>query len=331
MKKLSLLCIALAALMLTSCHEYHEGDITGVPSETTSLTLTEEIIPEKTPDSNEPLREIELAVYSPFANAVKVDNTVKKELLEAVEKISDARGFLYASPTMFYYKSKYYTSYADMENPLEKNAAEEYTYCPLNTDIAKTEEELVSYLRSCFTEEFISDEEMQKTLFEEVSSAIPAGYKTIDGTLCFRQEYVGVAPEIHFDEFLSINSYDGDHAEVVFYAVGVSYPPYHAVIGLSRSEQYGWRADSIEFKDYDETFNRLYITGFMEKYDTLNKILGGGNIPENSLEITENGIKYVQTDLDMSVEEMREFFTDTFRSMTVTEDGSRSKLLVPYT
>ena len=44
MRRFSILCIILAAFLLTSCRENREEEVTGVPSETPSLTLTEEII-----------------------------------------------------------------------------------------------------------------------------------------------------------------------------------------------------------------------------------------------------------------------------------------------
>lgn len=310
--------------MLTSCAQNSEEQLTSaVPTETTSLTLTVSLTQPEPPPEPEVPTAMELAVYDPFANAVKVDNTVKKDLNEAAEKIADARAFLYAEPTMFYSKSKYSPSYsgeenpnvyADTENPLEENTLEEYTYCPLNTDIAKTEEELTKYLRSCFTEDFISDEEMQKTLFEpEKGEIIPAEYKIVDGVLCMRQQYLGVSPEMHFDD-VNVVSYDGETAEIAVFGTGVSEPPYMFFVKLSYTDEYGWRADSLDCELYYPDRATLLYNAVTMREETLNKILGGGNVPENAKTIEIEGEIYTQTDLDITIAEMEEFFGEMFKS-----------------
>lgn len=322
MKKLLVLCTFLAALMLTSCKEQREGDVTGVPEETTSLTLTVSLTEAAPPPEPEP-QTIKLAVYNPFADAVKIDNNVKKELLDSVAEIEAARQLLSADWKI--YESKEYT---DLDNTVEKFDAD-FQYKPfINKDIAENEEELVNYLRKFFTPNFMSDEELKSFLFEDGYYDRPR-YKTVDGQLCVRSGYDGVMTEIDTDELWAV-SYSEDCAEFIMYAHGVAYPPEHAFIVLKRSEEYGWRLDSLDFKGYDESFIRIYKTA-AEKYGTLNKILDGGEVPENAAEFTDNGVRYVQTDLDMSIAEMKEFFENTFRPMTVTIDGYRTKLLVPYT
>lgn len=319
MKKKLIICLAVLAAF-TACEKSAEETTTAVTTETTPLTLTEEIT--ETAPSPEPPKAIKLAVYNPFADAAKVESSVQKELAEAAEKIADARAFLYAEPTMLYSKSKYSPSYsgeenpnvyADTENPLEENTLEEYTYCPLNTDIAKTEEELTKYLRSCFTEDFISDEEMQKTLFEpEKGETIPAEYKTVDGVLCMRQQYLGVAPEMHFDD-VNIISYDGETAEIAVFGTGVSEPPYMFFVKLSYTDEYGWRADNLDCELYYPDRATLLYNAVTLREETLNRILGGGNVPENAKTIEIEGEAYTQTDLDMTIAEMDEFFGEMFK------------------
>lgn len=322
MKKFTLFGIILSAAMLSSCNEYRDGDVTSVPEETTSLTLTVSLTETVPPPEPAP-QAIELAVYNPFANTIKIDNNIKKELLDFSADIETARQLLQADWRI--YDSDEYT---DTENIVE-GLDNDFQYKPfINADIADDEEKLFNYMRKFFTPSFISDEELQSALFEDYYSN-PPRYKTIDGQLCIRSGYDGVMTKIDTDE-LWVTSYNENYINFVMTAHDVGYPPSHAFIGFEKSEQYGWRLDSLEFKGYDETFVRIYTTGLTEKYDTLNKILSG-EVPENAAEFTDNGVRYVQTDLDMSVAEMKEFFENTFRPMAVTIDNRRSKLLEPYT
>lgn len=312
MKKFTFICTAFAALMLTSCAENNEELTSAVPTETTSLTLTVSLTEPEPPPEPMPYI-IEFAAYNPFADTVKVENPVRNELAEAVEKLSDARGFLYADFTMFYHKSKYFASYIDTENPLERNSIDEYDYYPLNKEIAQTEEELVQYMRSCFTENFISDEELQNTLFEATNAFVPAEYKTIDGTLCMKQQYLGVAPDIQFDKF-SVLEYDGTSAKVAAYGEGPAYPPYMIFMELVKSEECGWRLDGIELKECWQNEAEVLYNAVTLRTETLNKILDGGNAPENAKTIEIDGETYTQTDLDMTVPEMLGFFEEMFQS-----------------
>ncbi|MDE5860123.1 MAG: IseA DL-endopeptidase inhibitor family protein [Oscillospiraceae bacterium] len=329
-KLICTVCAAIAALLLTACEERRtDGD----NSETTSLTLTESItenIPEPQPPEPETTQTIELAVFDPFYEQNKLyrDNeALQAEMLETAEKIADARAFLYAEPTEFYQKSKYATSYsdnknphvyADIQNPLETNNLDEYSYCPLNTEIAETEDELAQYIRSCFTENFISDEEMTAILFEPDAYGNVPEYKTIDGILCMRQQYMGVGTKLHFDK-TSVLSYDGTNAEIAVYGTDSGYPPKMAFMNLVKSKEYGWRLDSLEFKEYDEYEASILYNAVTLREDTLNIILGGGSTPENAETVTIDGESFTQTDLDMTLAEMREYFNDAFQSSTLTK------------
>ena len=320
MRIFSMFCIILATVLLTSCDKNNEELTSAVPTETTSLTLTVSL----TEPEPEPLPEpvpyiIEFAVYDPFADAVKVENPVRNELAEAVEKLSDARGFLYATPFYFYEKSKYYPYlYSDDVEILEENKVESYEYFPLNIDIVQTEEELTKYMRSCFTEEFISDEELQKTLFEAVNERVPAEYKTIDGILCMKRQYLGVGPSIQFDKF-SVLEYDGTSARVAAYGVSVEYPPYMILVDMVKSEEYGWRADGIELKNCWQNEAQVLYNGVTLRAETLNKILDGGNAPENAKTVEIDGETYTQTDLDMTLPEMLGFFEEMFSGKSYTK------------
>lgn len=312
MKKFTLFGIILSAAMLTSCKEYREGDVTSVPDETTSLTLTVSLTEAVPPPEPVP-QLIEFAVYDPFTDVVKTDSSTRKELAEAVEKLSDGRAFLYAGTSMFYKKSKYVAAYGDTSNYLERNKEYEYDYCPLNPDIAQTEEELVQYIRSCFTENYISDEELHKTLFESENVNVAPAYKTIDGTLCIRLQYTGVAPDIDFEKF-SVLSYDGNSARVAAFGETAAYPPTMTFIDMVKSEEYGWRLDGMEMKNFYPDEAEVMYNAVVLRTDTLNKILGGGSVPQNA-KITEiDGETYTQTDLDMTIAEIYSFFEETFNS-----------------
>lgn len=307
MKKI--ICAALAALLLTAC-EKRSTD--GNASETTPLALTESLTEENpAPEQTEPLQTIEFAVFDPFGGrAKKYKDDIQKEMKEAAEKVCDAMTILEGNTYGFYEKSKYFSDFADLENPLEEDPMGDYSFCPLNTEIAADEEELFSLTRGFFTENYLSDGELRSALFENEEPYLP-NYKTIDGTLCVLETYRGMTPIWYFDE-TTVLSYDGTAAEIAVYA---PYDPAKmAFINLERSEEYGWRLDSFEAKDYCPQEAEILYNAIALKTETLNKILYGGNAPENAKTIEIDGTRYTETDLDMTVEEMTEFFEGMFEA-----------------
>ncbi len=92
MKKI--ICIALSAILLTACHaEEKEQQVTGMveTTATTPLTLTE-IITEEIPfipEEEEKQEVIELAVFNPFEDSVKVEDEVYRELIQCTEAAYD--------------------------------------------------------------------------------------------------------------------------------------------------------------------------------------------------------------------------------------------------
>lgn len=306
MKK-KMICVILTALLLTACN-YRNTD--GNVSETTSLTLTESITEDtELSEQSEPLQTIEFAIFDPFGGrAEKYKDDIRKEMTEASEKVCDAMVFLDADVYGFYEKSKYYSGCTDTENPLEEDPMGDYKFCPLNTDIAADEDELFGLLRGCFTENYISDSDLYSRLFENEEPYVPK-YKTIDGTLCMIETYMGMSPIWHFDETTTL-FYDGTTAEIAVYA---PYDPAKmAFINMERSEEYGWRLDSFEEKDYCPQEANILYNALVMKTDTLNRILYGGNTPENAKTIEIDGVPYTETDLDMTVEEMTDFFAGMF-------------------
>ncbi len=324
MKKI--ICIALSALLLTACSaEESEQQVTGTkPAETTvttPLTLTE-IITEEIPFIPEEKEEkqdvIELAAFNPFEDSVKVEDEVYRELSEAVEKISDGRAFLYSNPTClfvdYYAKSRYYSNYADKDNVLEENIELEYYFCPLNPEIAETEEELFEYARSIVTENVHTDEEIRELLFAPGSYDNQPCYKMIDDKLCMKCLYGAnaVMPSINFS-VVEVVSYEENHAVVRSEASSLDYPDPIVTMTLIKSEEYGWRLDSIEFKDCYINEATLLYNGVKLREEQLNAILGGGTQPENPRTTVVGGESYTEADTGMTLTEMQEFFTETFR------------------
>ncbi|MBQ7981148.1 MAG: hypothetical protein IJ305_06010, partial [Oscillospiraceae bacterium] len=302
-----ILCTLLSVLFLTACNaEEKEQQVTGTtPAETTAttpLTLTE-IITEEVPfvpeEKEEKQEIIEVALFDPFEDSVKVEDEVYRELSEAVEKISDGRAFLYSNTTGFYadptQQSKYYTDYADTDNVLEKSTEFEYTFCPLNPEIAETEEELFEYARGIFTENVHTDEEIRELLFAPESYDNQPNYKTIDGTLCMKCCYDGVMSSIDFSD-INVTSYDENSAVVSTQAWGVSYPNDLVTMTLVKSEEYGWRLDNADFKEFWEDQATILYNGVKLREEKLNTILGGGEQPENPRTTVVDGESYTETD-----------------------------------
>lgn len=306
MKKFPVLCTALAVLMLTSCKEEREGDITGVPEETTSLTLIDEVIPEKTPDSDEFPDEITLAVYNPFSNLVKIDFPTERELRAAVEKINNARLLLADDYTV--YENTYYVDYG---NIIEGDEDTTFVYSPFNAKIAADEDELFNEIRQYFTENYITDGELKKQLFEDDHND-PPKYKTINGKLCARCGYDGVAPQIYTNKVYLLSE-TGERAEVAVEGVGVD-ERYHVYIDLVKNDNI-WQADSIDFRPYDENFANIVKTGLLSRQKNLGNILGGGTVPQDPKTIEIDGETYTETRLTMTVSEMKEFFAESFRGI----------------
>jgi len=328
MKKI--VCIALSALLFTACHaEEKEGQITGTtPAETTAttpLTLTEIITTETSfvPEEPEEKQRIEIAVFDPFENSLKVEDEVYRELSEAVEKISDGRAFLYSNPTGFYAdnntKSKYYTAYADTDNVLEKSIELEYDFCQINSEIAETEEELFEYARSIVTENVHTDEEIRELLFAPESYDNQPCYKMIDDKLCIKLCYKGVMSSIDFSD-ITIVSYDENSVVVKAQAWGVSYPNNIVTMTLIKSEKYGWQMDSIDYESYWETEATLLYNGLKLREEQINKIFGGGTTPDNPRTTVIDGVEFTETDVGMGLVEMQDFFREAFAEKVIEVD-----------
>ena len=330
MKKLSLLCAALAALMLTSCAAENTestsvNNMTEITSGTSESVVTGDTseIAEVQNIANDVKAPLKIESYDPVAEVAalyKDNKAVQEEMSEAAEKLSDAVAFKSGNFTAFGDNSKYKNNYADTETVLEVSGKYEDTYSPLNPDIASTEEELFDFLRNCFTENFISDDELKKELFDPVSGDVGPNYKTIDGTLCMRVSYGGVYTRINGDEIAAVTEYSENSAEIIAVGYDTGYPPYHAFMKLVKSPEYGWQLDGLEYRTYSYMEAEMLYNAITLKTDKINMILGGGSVPENGSEITADGETYTQTDLSMSIDEMREFFGETFSNKeTCTE------------
>ncbi len=251
--------------------------------------------------------EIELAEYDPFPKAVKVDEAVFEELGKAV--IDAANAALIADG---YYTFASIPDFCNEQNVIEENKEEEYRYYSVNTGFAADEEELYNYLRDFFTEDHISDEELRERLFSEGGSGNAPNFKTVNGQLCVKDQYKGV-PYYSHAELLAVKSYDGNTAEIVSMGNSLSYPPvYHVFMTLKKSGGV-WQLDKMELAEYNEKEVQLLYNGLMLRQDTLNTVLGGGRISENAETIEINGEKYTETDTGMTLDEMRDFFTEMFR------------------
>lgn len=320
MKKI--ICIALSALLLTACHaEEKEQQVTGTSetTATTPLTLTEIITTETSfvPEEPEKKQRIELAVFDPFEDSVAVEDEVYRELSKAVEKISDSNAFLSGNLSTGLHtgeccRSKYYNNYADKGIAFSEDGEYEHTYHPLNPDIAKNEEELYERVRSAFTENMYTDDEIKDWLFAPLvyNDDVP-NYKTIDGTLCINDDYKGVMTEICFTRF-SVISYDENRVKLSAMARGIEYPSPRAFMTIAKSEEYGWRLDEIEMKDYWENEATLLYNGLKLREEQFNIILSGGTQPENPRTTTVDGESYTETNTGMSLSEMQEFFAEMF-------------------
>ena len=307
------ICIILPA---ASCKtkENSPEHVTVAPTETTPLTLTVSITEEKpfipAPEEDEEKR-IELAVYNPFSDAVKVNESVYMELQEAAAEIFDACAFLDGNFTGFSLESEYFDNYADTDTDLERNDELEYVFYPLNTYYAANEQELYNRIRNAFTEDYISDEKLREALFSPEPYDNQPIYKTIDGILCMKWQYRGVMTSpLNMD--ITVLSYDENEAEIVSYGTGAAYPPCHMFMALKKSDSGVWKLDKYDEKDYNENEAAFLYNAIALNTDTLNKILSGGTTPDNAEETEVNCNTYIETELDMTIEEMEEFFRDIF-------------------
>ena len=308
--------IALSALLLTACSaEKKEQQVTGTSetTATTPLTLTEIITTEKpfVPEEPEEKQRIELAVFDPFEDSVKVEESTVVEIEEALKKISDSRELLSANGFLYHLSTT--GDYINEENILEENESEEYCYKEVL--FADNEEELFDYFRAVFTENYISDEIIRAELFDErlqsVGGLPMANYKTIDGVLCMKYKSLASSYVIAYDDFV-ITYCDKKRAEVIADAEGASSDTQKFFLSLEWSEEYGWRLDNLEYEPcYLEEATLLYNAVTLKR-DTINTILSGGVQPENPEVITIDGIEYTETDTGMSLIEMQEFFDETF-------------------
>ena len=306
------ICIALSALLLTACStEEKEQQISGT-TVTTPLTLTEIITTEKTyePENDEIIK---LAVYNPFTDLVKVDDDTRAELTEAMKKILDGYAFFGSSihTDRFYIGSEYESSFADTDIVMEIDPRNGFFYSPLNPEIAETEEELIEYFRSVFSEKWLG-ENYEKTIREAVFNEGLQGYKTIDGTLC-----VLVSPDSGRKrreiEKMIILDYDGTTAEIAMESAPYAGAPanirYFSRWTITKYDDYGWRLDTGGGFDYDEVRTNMVYTLLLNS-GKLNDVLSGKTDKSETAVI--DGEEYYLSGVDMSIAEMTEFFTDIF-------------------
>ena len=229
------------------------------------------------------------------------------EIVYSLGKIFDACGFLYGQ---FPESSKYYDNYADLENAIYEEKVWDYTYSyhAVNADYASDENGLIENIRSALSENFISDDELYTELFEtDNGEKLFPKYKIIDGTLCMLT-FGSPIPMPTSYENIKILDCDGKTAEAIIFAKNEYEENYY--ISLEYSEKYGWRASRIQNCDLnwaDIFYDLLYV-----KTDIINMILDGGTTPPNPREITIDGREFVETDITMSISDMKEIFADTF-------------------
>ena len=328
-KKFALAAV-FGAVCLSGCRadENVPENITAVSTETTPLTLTVALTEEKPlipePEEDEE-KHIELAVFDPFSDSVKTEENTYIELQKAAEEIFDSMAFLDANFSGFYLGSKYFDNYADTDTELERSNVLEYVFYPLNPEFAANEQELFDRIRNAFTEDYISDEELKEALFSPEPYDSQPCYKTIDGILCMKWQYRGVMT-CPLNTDITVLSYSENEAEIVSYGTGAAYPPRHMFMTVKKSGSGIWRLDKYEEKDYNETEATLLYNAVSLNTEKLNKILGGGKIPDNAETIEINGNIYTETELDMTVSEMEEFFKDIF--FTYVQDDSNKAYAV---
>ncbi len=312
-----LVAIAFSAFVLTACNAAErENRITGTYAET-ELTLTEMITDESLSEAEEDYGIIELAVYNPYSDFVKVDDSTRRELTEAMKKILDGWAFFCASPDSFYVGSSYESSFADTEIVMESNRENDCYYSPLNPEIAETEDELIEYFHSVFSEEWTGkpyEEAIGAIIFDE---SMPY-YKTIDGTLCMRVKNDGDLKRPDLDNIV-ILEYDEKSASIVL----ETNPPngvngrYFSQWEITKDEEYGWRMDSGGGVLFDELkLNCLYT--LLLNQDRLNTVLSGKT--DESISIIIDDEEYYLSEADMSIDEMRSFFTEIFYKRSIASE-----------
>lgn len=305
--------IALSALLLTACHaEEKEQQVTGTleTTVTTPLTLTE-IITEEIPfipEEEEKQEVIELAVFNPFEDSVKVEESTVKEIEESLKRISEAW-------TMYTLSNPYtfnWNDVVDYDVILESSEENEYSYPKVT--FVDSEDELYEYFQKAFTENWFSYDRFREELLEDtvgIDKLETPSYKTIDGVLCQRHQYLGVSPAIVYDDYY-ITYCDENRAEIIAEAQGVSDDPEMFFLSLGWSEEYGWRLDNLEYKPCYLKEATLMYNAVTLRRDTLNAILGGGTTPDNPRTTVIDGAEYTETEVGISLTEMQEFFEKTF-------------------
>lgn len=343
MKHMKMILAGILALALTACADTSTAEDNSLLSETTSeavsnlettliseteeTTLLSETKSESITEETEAVTE-ETTVTSAVTTVEDLNNNeeIKKEIREALEKVSDAYAFKEANFMQFSDGSKYSANYVlDKSIELSGNF-----YSELNPEIAKNEDELFNYLRGCFTKNFISDDDLRKGLFSDDNGQ--PSYITKDGVLYMNNDYHGVPIRLYnyynfdgmeegFDYGIKeITEYSENSAKVSTVCTKTDYAERYIVyLTLKKSPEYGWQLDAFNEKDYFLAEQGAYDP-ITEKTDKLNLILGGGNTPANAAEITVNGSDYTQTDLDMSIDEMHGLFGETFISEKLMEN-----------
>lgn len=270
-----------------------------------SSDIDEPVAEEPDPDADGNFYELENPHGAHFDDTVEVSDEVYAELQQAVRKISDARVVLYANTTGL--ASDLVLAESDEIYEDLRDEYDEAVYYKLNTEIATNEEELEEYIRSAFTEEYLSAEEIRSQLYDH--PYLP-DYKSIDGELCILSMYKGVMTDMRYEE-IGVMAYDGNSAMVEAVGSGVTEPSTRWTLKLVYGEEYGWQLDALEDENYfcyqaGRVYNAVKL-----REDTLNEILGG-RLKENGREIEVDGIVYAEADVSVSIDEMKAFFGEMF-------------------
>ena len=161
-------------------------------SETTLISETEETTT-LSETASESITEEETDTVSEAVIVEDPNNNeeIRQEIREALEKVSDAYALKNATDGAFSSSSKCSDNYIEEDKLTEFNGYNGYVamYAPLNPEIAANDEELLAYMRSCFTENFISDDDLRKQLFPEDENAF-SPYIIHNGALYIYNDYM---------------------------------------------------------------------------------------------------------------------------------------------
>ncbi len=261
------------------------------------IEFSEDISQNNSSDEKEP---IELITYSIYGEIIENED-LRQELIKTVERCIITEKIFHGE-----------TYYADYSS--KKQDASGFNYYKVNSDFAKTKDDLLAYFEKVFTRKYTERLLGETKSLDDYffSGDIPL-YKYIDGELFVLEEEFCSSRSFSC-ESLQITSKNDNIAEVVVFSVDNASDYVKHTFKFCFSNGYGWQLDEHTGEWYIPELQYFYHL-FVGNAEKINKILSGNDTvleEGNKVTIQKKGTTYEKIENFMTIKEMTDYFENIF-------------------